>query len=56
VLQLNVILLDFRVEEVKVVTIAISIVSLNAVAVYPNSLFRCKFNLVARYKARNLAS
>jgi hypothetical protein len=54
--RLNVVLLDFRVEEVEVVTIAISIVSLDAVAVHPNSLFRCKFGLVARYKAGNPAS
>jgi hypothetical protein len=54
--QLNVVLSDSCVEEFEVVTIGISIVSLDVVAVHPNGPFRCKFGLVACYKAGNPAS
>jgi hypothetical protein len=45
--RVNIVLLDFRVEEGEVLTIAIYIVSLVTIAVYPNALFRYKIVVVA---------
>ena len=53
--QLNVVLSDSRREQFEVVTLAISVVSLNAVAVHPNSLFAAKLCRVSLKKSRNLA-
>jgi hypothetical protein len=51
---LNVVLLNFRVEEFEIVVIAMLTVSLKAIAVYPFSPFAAKVCGVPLKKSRNL--
>jgi hypothetical protein len=53
VLWLNAVLLNFRVEEFEIVTIAMLTVSLEAIAVYPFALFAAKVCGVPLKKPRN---
>jgi hypothetical protein len=55
VTRLYVVLSDFRVEEFKIVTIAMLTVSLDAIAVYPDAPFAAEVCRVSAKKPRNLA-
>jgi hypothetical protein len=48
--RLYVVLLDFRVDEFKIVIIAMLTVSLNAIAVYPDALFAAEVCRVSAKK------